>query len=169
MSTREFTYRPNGSPQFLQDHLQKSSSAVTTEEQLGPSIKIPGGMLGKNGALEVLLRMTATNNANVKTMRVRAGNTPDVLTGTILAAFVNTSLAGSTGRVVVGNRNDQAAQVVTAEGATLTGVPAVTAVDFSKDVYLVFSSQTATAGVASHNIESYRVELFAEPQTNQFQ
>lgn len=169
MATREFTYRPNGSPQFLQDHLTKASTAVTTEEQVGPSIKIPGGMLGKNGSFEAILRMSATNNANVKTMRVRAGNTPDVLTGTVLAAFVNTSLAGSVGRVVFGNRDDQAVNVVTAEGATLTGVPAVTAIDTSKDVYLVFSSQTATAGAASHNLDSYKVELFAEPSGKQFQ
>ena len=169
MAKREFSYRPNGSPQFLQDHLTKSSTAVTTEEQVGPSIKIPGGMLGKNGSFEAILRMSATNNANVKTMRVRAGNTPDVLTGTVLAAFVNTSLAGSTGRLLFGNRNDQAVNVVTAEGATLAGVPAVTAIDTSKDVYLVFSSQTAVAGAASHNLDSYKVELFAEPSGVNFQ
>lgn len=169
MATREFTYRPNGSPQFLQDHLTKASTAVTTEEQVGPSIKVPGGMLGKNGSLELLLRMSATNNANVKTMRVRAGNTPDVLTGAVLAAFVNTSLAGSVGRVTVGNRNAQAVNLVTAEGATLTGVGAPAAIDFSKDVYLVFSSETATAGAGSHNLDSYKVELFSEPNASQYQ
>lgn len=169
MATREFTYRPNGSPQFLQDHLQKFGTAVATEEQVGPSIKIPGGMLGKNGSLLIALKALATNDAVVKNLRVRVGNTKDVLTGTVLANFVLTSLAGGVGRVSLANRDAQAVNLSSVEGTGVTTAVTPQTVDTAKDVYIVFSTQKASGLAASLSLESYLVELKAEPATTQFQ
>lgn len=169
MATREFTFRPNGAPQFLQDHLQKFGTAVATEEQVGPSIKIPGGMLGKNGAVRIKLRALATNDAVVKNVSVRAGNTPDVITGALLGKAVLTSLAGGGLEVLLANRNDLAVNLSSAVGSGLAEVPAVQAIDTAKDVYLVFTTQKASGAAASVSLESYVVELLAEPSVTTFQ
>ncbi len=169
MATREFAYRPNGAPQFLQDHLQKYGTAVATEEQVGPSIKIPGSMLGKNGSVRVYVKALATNDAVVKNISVRAGNTADVITGTLLGKAVLTSLAGGWLEVTLANRNDSAVNLASAVGSGLAEVPAVTAIDTSKDVFLVFTTQKASGAAASVSVESYRVELFAEPSVTTFQ
>jgi hypothetical protein len=169
MSTREFNYRPNGNPQFLQDHLNKIGTAVATEEQVGPSIKIPGGMLGKNGSLEVVLKALVTNDAVVKNLRVRAGNTADVLSGSVLLNAVLTSLGGGSVRLTLANRDNQLVNIATAEGTGVVALPVVTALDTSKDLFLVFSTQKASGAAGSVALESYRVELFAEPVANTFQ
>lgn len=167
--SRDFSYRPNGSPQFLQDHLQKYGTAVATEEQVGPSIKIPGGMLGKNGTVRAVLKALATNDVVVKNISVRAGNTPDVITGTLLGKAVLTSLAGGSLEVTLANRNDTAVNLSSAAGSGLAEVPAAQTIDTAKDVYLVFTTQKASGAAASVSLESYLVELFAEPATSTFQ
>jgi len=169
MATREFTFRPNGAPQFLQDHLQKFGTAVATEEQVGPSIKIPGGMLGKNGAVRIKLRALATNDAVVKNISVRAGNTPDVITGALLGKAILTSLAGGFLEVTLANRNDLAVNLASAEGAGVVMTPAPQTIDTAKDVYLVFTTQKASGAAASVSVESYLVELLAEPTITSFQ
>lgn len=169
MTTRAFDYRPNGAPQYLQDHLQKYGTAVSTEEQVGPSIKIPGGMLGKNGSVAIRLKALATLDAVVKSVSVRIGNTPDVITGTLLGKAVLTSLDGGHLNVDFSNRNDQAVNLSAALGRNLAGGPAITTVDTAKDVYLVFTTQKASGAANSVSLESYFVELFAEPATNTFQ
>lgn len=165
MTTRAFTYRPNGSPQFLQDHLQKYGTAVATEEQVGPSILIPGGMLGKNGCVRVSVKALATNDAVVKNVSVRAGNTADVITGTLLGKAVLTSLAGGYLEVTLANRNSMAVNLSSAVGSGLAEVPAAQTIDTAKDVYIVLTTQKASGAAASVSVESYLVELLAEPST----
>ena len=169
MAKREFTYRPNGNPQFLQDHLQKFGTTATTEEQVGPSIKIPGGMLGKNGSLAIYLKALATNDAVVKNLRVRIGNTADVLSGTVIANLVLTSLAGGTAVVTFANRDSQAVNLSSVNGTGVTTAVTPQTVDTAKDVYIVFSTQKASGAAASISLESYLVELKAEPAGASFQ
>lgn len=168
MATREFSYRPNGAPQFLQDNLQKIGTAVATEEQVGHSIKIPSGMLGKNGSLKISLKALATNDAVVKNLRVRADNTGNNIAGTVLANAVLTSLAGGLVEVFVANRNDLAINLVTVEGVG-AAVPTPTTLDTSKDLYLTFTTQKASGLAGSVSLESYHVELFAEPSSMTYQ
>lgn len=169
MATREFTIRPNGAPQFVQDHLQKFGTAVATEEQVGPSLKIPAWLLGKNGAVRIKVRALATNDAVVKNISVRAGNTADVITGALLGKAIMTSLAGGYLEVTLANRNDTAVNLSSAEGSGVVTTPAVQAIDTSKDVYLVLTTQKASGLAASVTVESYLAEIFTEPTVSTFQ
>jgi hypothetical protein len=169
MTTRTFANRPNGSPQFIQDHLQKIGTAVATEEQVGPSIKIPAGALGANGSVRVYVKALATNDAVVKNVSVRAGNTPDVITGTVLGKAVLTSLAGGFLEVTLANRNALAVNLSSAIGSGLACVPAAQTIDTAKDLYLVLTTQKASGLAGSVSVESYNVELSVEPTVVTFQ
>ena len=169
MTTRTFASRPNGSPQFIQDNLQKIGTAVATEEQVGPSIKIPAGALGSNGSFRVYVKALATNDAVVKNVSVRAGNTPDVITGTLLGKAVLTSLAGGFLEVTLANRNALAVNLSSAIGSGLACVPAAQTIDTAKDVYIVLTTQKASGLAGSVSVESYLVELAVEPTVNTFQ
>jgi hypothetical protein len=169
MTTRSFGFRPNGSPQFLQDHLQKIGTAIFTEEQVGPSIKIPAGMLGKNGAIRFKLRSFATNDAVVKTVRVRAGNLPDVLSGTLVGTLTLTSVAGGYLELTISNRDNLAVNLVSADVGVNPVIPVVSALDTAKDLYLIMSTQKASGLAGSVSVESYIVELLAEPTVVTFQ
>lgn len=169
MATRTFAQRPNGSPQFIQDHLQKIGTAVATEEQVGPSIKVPSGSLGRNGSVRIYIKALATNDTVVKNVSVRAGNTPDVLTGVVLGKAVLTSVAGGYLEVTLANRNDLAVNLTHADGTGVVEAPVVRAIDTAKDLYFVFSTQKASGAAGSVSVESYNVEVSAEPTVVQFQ
>lgn len=166
MAVREFSFRPNGAPQFIQNHTQyPDAGAVTTEAAVGAAIKIPARMLGRNGSLSGAIAYLHTNSANNKTVRVRAANTEaGALTGTIVASKVTTAATGSALTFMLGNRNGFTAQLVR-DGAFAVSTLAI---DTSKDVYLQVTAQKAT-GAETLTVASSYFELRGEPDSQSFQ
>lgn len=167
MAFREFTQRPNGAPQFIQDHTTTADAGNTTAEVIaGPSIKIPGRSLGKNGRLYFRVALSCTNSANNKTARVRAALTDaGALTGTVVASRVVTTSAGIVLEFSVNVRNNYASQVVV--DLTAGSVTTLT-LDTAQDLYFQITTQKAT-GTESLTLESYVVEMYSEPNVSSFQ
>ena len=133
-------------------------SANSTGEQALATITIPGGTLGPNGAVLVRHLWTFTNNANVKTVRVRLGG----ISGTIHSAIAGASALTYKGHCMIMNRGAQDSQVgqvadtsifTTSVNALVTG-----AIDTSVDQDLIISIQKAT-GTDVGTLEAYSVEL----------
>lgn len=161
MATQEFKVRFGAGQQYVQDGTAKVGTAVTTEEQLSViGVKQPQGILGKNGSFKLTLKFTATNNANVKTLRARvAATAAAALTGTVLAAVAVTSLAGGV-LVIEGHvRNDYTKALMSVTG-TVEGAPAeVGSLALGSDFYISLTAQKATAG-DTLQLEGYRLEFF---------
>jgi hypothetical protein len=144
--------------------LAQSSAAIvapadTTEDVL-VTVNLDPGYLGANSRVKVRFNITNTNNANVKTFRVRLGG----LTGTAMASFATTSLAGVFGEVeMVMNASQQAETawgvVFNAAPAVLFSANATAVIDVSLAQTLVLTSQKATGG-DTFTLVSYSVEHF---------
>lgn len=130
----------------------------TSEEDL-VSITIPAGLMGVNGQLEVTHFWEATNNANVKTMRVKLGGT---------AFFANATAINSNAIFLppptrIWNRNSQSSQMAFAAANGNTTIATGTAkttgtVDTSAATTLAISGQKAT-GADTLTLIGYVVRL----------
>jgi len=144
--------------------LAQSSAAIvapadTTEDVL-VTVNLAAGYVGANSRLKVRFNITNTNNGNVKTFRVRLGG----LTGTAMASFATTSLAGVFGEVeIVQNASQQAETgwgvVFDAAPAVIFSANATAVIDVSAATTLVLTSQKAT-GSDTLTLVSYSVEHF---------
>ena len=126
-----------------------------TSEQFLATVTIPAGRLGPNGLVRVITFWTLTNNANVKTPRIRLGGQA----GTILWSPAMASFATFKGHAVFINRGAQNSQVAgdAAFGGT-AGAVATAAIDTAAAQDLVISAQKAT-GTDTMTLEAYMVEL----------
>ncbi len=126
----------------------------TAKQQLGQIIEVPGGSMGKNGAVRVRVVGTATNNANVKTITLDFG--------ALSAAVAVTSAAAFSLEFYIGNKNDfslQNLQGVHLVGTTDSIAAAVAGtVNTGSDVNLTLSATLAT-GTDVITILRYEVEV----------
>lgn len=129
----------------------------TTAETTLATVTVPAGMLGPNGALDILALWTFTNSANVKTLRVRLGG----LLGTAFLETTQTATAAAQTTTRIFNRGSVASQVgfvasVVSGGGNSTGAIVTSAIDTSAAVSLVITGQLANAG-ESITLQDYSV------------
>jgi len=134
-------------------------TAASTSEVDLVTLDIPAGLMGLNGQLVVTHFWEATNNANVKTMRVKLGGTAFFAN----AVGINSNAIFLPPQTVIWNRNSQSSQMsfAAANGNTTvaTGTAKTTGtVDTSAATTLVISGQKAT-GSDTLTLLGYRVEL----------
>lgn len=137
-----------------------SAPADTTEDILA-TIKIKGGLMGRNGFLRVTAAMTVTSSANNKSLRARLGG----IGGTnFISATVSTGILFESAVGIIRNRNSESAQVVVTSMGSLTGAGNVGtavstgAVDTSVDQDLVITGQKAL-GSETLTLEHFIVEV----------
>lgn len=123
------------------------------------TINIPAGLMGVNDAITVDAMWTVTNNANVKTARVRLGG----IGGTSFHTLVLTSTL--TGRTFVrfsnrGVANSQVAFAGSSGSGTSSAAMNTGAVDTTASQDLVITAQDA-GSLNQVTLEAYRVELQA--------
>lgn len=144
--------------------LGQSSAGITapadTTEDVLVTVNLDPGYLGANSRLKVRFNITNTNNANVKTFRVRLGG----LTGTAMYSVATTSLAGVFGEaeiVVTGSQQAETGWGVSynATPAVLFSANATATIDLTAAQTLVLTSQKATGG-DTFTLASYSVEHF---------
>jgi len=140
------------------------SGAADTNENTLATITVPANAMGANGQIHIRLRGTFTNNANVKTLRIRLGG----IAGTILFTQTVTSSVCTQMDVVIGNVNDAAVQVAWFVGTRGTGTaeggaaaPTAGAVDTTAAQDLVITMQKAT-GTDTMTLTGYSVLLLAD-------
>lgn len=135
-----------------------ASGAADTAENTLATITVPGGMMGANDYLEIHTAWSVTNNANVKTARVRFSSisgTEYLLTG--LASYLN-------GRFIttIHNANSVSSQKGGGPpgGQVGVGTSAIptSSVDTSADTTIVITAQKATSG-DTMTLERYSVIL----------
>ncbi len=134
-------------------------TAASTSEIDLVTLNIPAGLIGLNGQLVVTHFWEATNNANVKTMRVKLGGTAFFANATA----INSNAIFMPPSTIIWNRNSQSAQMAFAAANGNTTVATSTAkttgtVDTSVATSLVISGQKAT-GSDTLTLLGYRVEL----------
>lgn len=137
--------------------------ADTTEDILA-TISVPANILGPMGCLRVRTLWQVSNNANVKTARVRLGG----IGGTDYLNLPLTGIQGASSEVIIFNQNDVAHQVGSAVGGysstggfgTTANVVTRSTVDTSAATTLVITGQKATAG-DSLSLVAWVVEALA--------
>jgi hypothetical protein len=141
------------------------ASTNTTSEEALATVAIPANALGANGFLLIEMSWTATNNANVKTCRVRFGASGAGTGGTAFPAISAASLLALRTQTIIQNRNATNSQLGgTSPGAGSglgSGAAAIPtgAIDTTAATELVFSSQKAT-GTDTLTLEAYTVWLY---------
>lgn len=132
---------------------------VDTTEDILATIPIPNGLMDLNGILIIESFWTATNNANVKTARMRLGG----IAGTQFMTIAMTSQANLRDRRIIMNRGNAAIQIGFDAASNLFGLGAgaavVGAINTGIDQTLVLTGQKATAG-DTLQLEYCNVELF---------
>jgi hypothetical protein len=126
----------------------KGAFTGDTGEEFGPTFNVSANALGLNGFLRAFVTTSATNNANVKSIRVRySGNA-----GAIMGLFTASSAPGTEGVCIISNHEGSAAlQVgssfgVVGASAAPSGTPTtVGAADTTVATTAVVSIQRATA------------------------
>ena len=149
----------NGSVVLARGNTDLTVTAASTAEVDIASFDVPAGLIGTNGMLEVTHFWEATNNANVKTMRVKLGGTAFFAN----AAALNSSAIFLPPITRIWNRNSQSVQMAfaAANGNTTiaTGTAKTTgAVDTSAATTLAISGQKAT-GSDTLTLLGYSVRL----------
>lgn len=138
-----------------------AGAADTAENTLG-SCTVPANAMGANGGVIVYTHWTFTNNANVKTLRVRYSG----IGGTAYFAPTKTTNISSIATTYFGNRNATNSQ---AGGSTEingnntvfgTGGVTTSAIDSTASTTIVATCQKATAGDTCQ-LESMVVLLLA--------
>lgn len=126
----------------LASHVQLSHTGTTTQTEVFAGT-IPGGSLGPNGVLQVLLIMTSTNNANIKRCRVKLNGV------TVGQRNHGSNTVASRNLFHVVNRNSEAAQVA-------AGVSSSMSYSFSSSTSAVstFTINTAADVAVSVTIEN---------------
>lgn len=135
-----------------------SAPADTSEDILG-TVTIPANWMGKNGMLKILSLWSCTNNANVKTARIRLGG----IGGTAYETVALANNAAAQSYEVIWNANSTNSQVGSGAvgfGATATA-NITSAIDTTVDQTIVFTGQKATAG-DTLTLAGYVVELFSD-------
>lgn len=133
------------------------ATPAATGENVLATIKIPGGMIGLNGRVILDMLWSMTNNANVKTGRVRLGG----LAGSILSASTLTSFLAARTFSLFYNRNALNSQIGFGGGSgvgTTGGANFTSAIDTSVDQDLVITGAKALAG-DSMVLEAYSVGI----------
>jgi predicted amino acid dehydrogenase len=132
---------------------------VDTTEDILATIAIPAELMGLNGILAIESFWTATNNANVKTVRMRLGG----IAGTQFMTIAMTSQANLRDRRMILNRASQAVQIGFDAASNLFGLGAgaavVGAINTAVDQTLVLTGQKATAG-DTLQLEYFTCELW---------
>lgn len=135
------------------------SGAADTAENILATVTIPAGAMGLNGVVRILAVWTCTNNANVKTARVRFSG----IGGTVFATASMASQASLRQFTQFANRGAANSQVGGSSAHnvqfTVTTNAAITAsVDTAAATTIVFTAEKATGG-DTMTLESYLVEL----------
>lgn len=145
--------------------LSKSAVAVSGAsdllENVLATITIPAGAMGSNGVLRGVYMVSCTNNANVKTVRLRLGgiggtifktdNLASAPEGTFYFQLANRGASNS--QVGMGTGNPSAGGWGTNGAALVTG-----AIDTSAATTIVITGQKATAG-DTLTLDSHLVEM----------
>lgn len=140
---------------LARSHVAASGAADTNENTLA-TITIPGGAMGPNGFVRIMTLWSQTNNANVKTVRVKFG-------GTNFLGLPVTSTATTQIITTVRNRNSASSQVgyaidTASNFGSTTSAAATSAVNTGSDVTVLLTVQKATAG-DTMTLEGYIVEV----------
>jgi hypothetical protein len=131
-----------------------------TNENPLVTITIPAGIMGVNGTLMIDHLWTLTNNANVKTLRVRFSGA----SGTTFYSANNASSNGVHTQTWIQNRNAANSQVGGFAGdpiayrASPTVTPSTAAIDTTAATTVVISAQKGTAG-DTVTLDRYQVDL----------
>lgn len=135
-----------GSPTPVVDG--KGAFTGDTGEEFGPTFNVPANAMGLNGFLRAFITTSATNNANVKSIRVRfSGNA-----GAVMGLFTASSSPGTEGVCIIANHEGSAALQagssfgVVGAAAASSGNPTTTGTaDTTQATTAVVSIQRATA------------------------
>lgn len=143
--------------------LGASAAAVNapgdTAENILATVTVPAGAMGTNGIIRILAVWSCTNNANVKTARVRFSG----IGGTIFATASMASQVSLRQFTQFANRNATNSQVGGSSAHnvqfTVTTNAAITAsVDTTAATTIVLTAEKATGG-DTMTLESYSCEL----------
>lgn len=152
-STNE--WHPVGGRVVLQHVTVGVPSASSVAEQVLGTVTLPAGILGLNGQFSVNSRWSFTNNANIKTFRVRLGGAG----GTILSETNRGGSAGASLTTTVTNRASASSQLAAQSVDALATTPLATAaINTAVAADIVLSIQKATAGDVA-TLETLTVEL----------
>lgn len=134
-----------------------TGTATTTEEILA-TIPVPKNFMARNGMLEVETLWTVTNSANNKTLRVRFGTVG--ITSQVCMANIVTTNATARYHLIIGNRNNDAAQVCHPSAQFSASGSAVTTatIDTAQDQNIYITAEKASAGETA-TLERYSVRL----------
>jgi hypothetical protein len=141
------------------------ASTNTTSEEVLATVAIPAGALGANGFAVVDTSWTATNNANVKTCRVRFGASGAGTGGSAMASPAATSNVAIRFQTLIQNRNATNSQLGGTSPASgsgfSTGTAAIptAAIDTTAATEIAITSTKAT-GTDTLTLEAYTVWLY---------
>jgi len=131
--------------------------ASDTNENILATVNIPGNLIGANGSVVIDTLWSCTNNANVKTARIRLGG----IGGTIVGSMTLTSSLSGRHLARFTNRNSEASQVfsLSGSGTGSSGAAIGTAtINTANSQDLVITALKAT-GTDTMTLEAYRVVL----------
>jgi hypothetical protein len=139
----------------------RSGAAVTspldTVENVMATITIPANAMGPNGFIRVTTQWSATNNANVKTLRVRHSGA----SGNIYSSINIASTLTYTALAFIINRNSASSQIGGNPLVSIAGggtAPTTGSVDTTAATTIVISAQKVT-GTDAMVLEWYVVEV----------
>jgi hypothetical protein len=139
-----------------------SLTGVTTETNLA-ALRIPAGVMGANGVIEIKALWSYPNSSNAKTLTMRFNATAGATTGGLFApaASATTSTEAQT-FAIIRNNNSAAAQVAFNQPATTpfgVGVPAYSqlAVDTTADAFVNINGTLASAAETLILVHAYAV------------
>jgi len=128
-----------------------------TNENTVATVTVPAGIMGANGAVEVIPLWDFTNNSNTKTMKVKFG-------GSVVYSIATTTTTSCQMQYIVRNANSASSQVAQASSGS-SGMGAVAsslltgAIDTSAAVNITLTAQCNTAGTDTINLRGYIVRL----------
>lgn len=117
------------------------------------SVKVPGGLLGKNGLIRIDPIFKYSANANAKNAGYRVSQTDNILDGVQMWQHSQQSVSTSSLPLLLSNDNSEVAQVAATAGATngsvgqSTAATEVTAsVDTTQDWYITLTISPVNSG-----------------------
>lgn len=147
------------SPTAVTDGKGAYTGVIT--EITGPTVTLAAGSMGPNGSLRIQARFSATNNADVKTPRVKLGTTN-------FAGFVMTSLLNADALILIQNRGVATRQVGIVGASTYFGIGSSASartygnIDTGSSQSVAISLQSATA-TDNLILEGYLAEVLYAP------
>ena len=154
--------QPMGASYVLAQGRANYTAPADTNEDYAIAIPIPGGFLGTNSIVEVKLLTTHTNNANVKTVKMKLNNsaTPG---GTLLGTSTCTSYGAYEHQFIFRNANSLSAQE--ASGVNVPGgasALATATMNTANNTWIHISLTKATAG-DTFTLLGYTVKVLKAP------